>query len=185
MELNRNSISARVYRDFYNQYLMPESLCPYFWKLVFAWPITVILAPLAFPIWIMERKSQERMEVPTFVKALFSLALLGLLFLIFCIGVFISSYWITYYQKTVWYGWWLGGGITFIISLFLTIVAGILYLIRLYKERQWELHHQAAYDENGNWIPEEDRKLPKSNIIIEFVRAKYNRYCPKIDWKDK
>ena len=23
----------------------------------------------------------------------------------------------------------------------------------------------------------------KPNIIIEFAKAKYNKYCPKIDWK--
>jgi hypothetical protein len=185
MELNRNSISARVYRDFYNQSQMPESLCPYFWKLVFAWPITIILAPLAFPIWIMERKSQDRMEVPMFVKALFSVALLAVLYLIFCIGVFISSYWITYYQKTIWYKWWIAGVTSSFIASVLIIFFGIYYSVGLYKERQRKLRYQAEWDENGNWIPVEDRQPLKSNIIVEFIRAKYNRYCPKIDWKDK
>ena len=184
MELNRNSISARVYRDFYNRSTMPDSLCPYFWQLVFAWPITIVLAPLAFPFWIMERKSQDRMGVPTIGKAFFSFALLLLLLLVFCVGVFISSAWITYYQKTYWYEWWVGGVVTFFIACVSFIVWGIFYLINLYKERQWQLHHQAAYDENGNWIPEEHRVYPKGNIIIEFIKAKYNKYCPKIDWKN-
>ena len=39
------------------------------------------------------------------------------------------------------------------------------------------------YDENGNWIPYEDRLTGKRpNIILEFIKAKYNKYCPKIDW---
>jgi hypothetical protein len=45
MEINYNSTSARIYREFYNTKRMPESLCPYFWKLVFAWPITILLSP--------------------------------------------------------------------------------------------------------------------------------------------
>jgi hypothetical protein len=28
-----------------------------------------------------------------------------------------------------------------------------------------------------------DSKEEKPNIIAEFVRAKYNHYCPKIDWE--
>ena len=178
MEINYNSTSARIYREFYNTKRMPESLCPYFWKLVFAWPITILLSPLLIPIWIIEKFDKGNSDIPVIGKAFVGSILYGCLFLVFCMGVTISSIWITYYQKTVWFQWYIGG----FLVMFGLLVAGVILLFRMWKDKRYQKRLDSSWDENGNYIPIEDRVKP--NIIIEFVKAKYNRYCPKITWKN-
>ena len=43
MKLNRNSISAKLFRYFYSTDIMPGSLCTYFWALVLAY---ILIIPL-------------------------------------------------------------------------------------------------------------------------------------------
>lgn len=45
MNLNKQSISARGYKYFYNTHQLPDNLCPYFWKLVIAWIFIIALLP--------------------------------------------------------------------------------------------------------------------------------------------
>lgn len=54
---------------------------------------------------------------------------------------------------------------------------GISGLIQMYQQRKRK--SKIRYNEHGYRIYEE----PKANIIVEFVKAKYGKYCPKIDWK--
>jgi hypothetical protein len=180
MELNRNSISARVYRNFYETSRMPESLCPYFWKLVAAWPVTILFFPLILPFLIGNKitKSQDnnsRMPFPA--QAFIGLIVYLALYLIFCVGVTISSIWITHYQGTHWYDWYLTG----FIAIFVALVGSIVFLISKLKERRRQKRMESRYDENGNYIHSYEEEKP--NVLIEFIKAKYNKYCPKIDWK--
>lgn len=178
MEINYNSISARLYREFYNAKNMPESLCPYFWKLVFAWPSTILLSPLLIPFWIANKFDKSDVDIPVIGKAFVGAILYGCLFLVFCMGVTISSIWITYYQKTVWFQWYIGG----FLVMFGLLVAGVILLFQRCKDKRYQKRLERSWDENGNYIPIENRVKP--NIIIEFIKAKYNRYCPKITWKN-
>ena len=29
------------------------------------------------------------------------------------------------------------------------------------------------------------KKIKKQSIVVEFIKAKYNRYCPTIEWEEK
>ena len=66
------------------------------------------------------------------------------------------------------------------------LILGIAMLYKYFLEKRDEAKWKRMknnYDENGNWIPYEDRLTGKRpNIILEFIKAKYNKYCPKIDW---
>jgi hypothetical protein len=66
----------------------------------------------------------------------------------------------------------IGWGVTIIFS-----VAG---LFKWTKEKLENRH--IKYDEDGYriWDPVKEKQ---PSIIKEFVKAKYNKYCPKIDWK--
>lgn len=178
MELNRNSISARVYRNFYETSNMPESLCPYFWKLVAAWPLTILFFPLLLPFWIGENFNKDKSNrMPFPAQALIGLILYLLLYFLFCIGVTISAFWITYSEKSDWYARYLLGWVVIGVIAICLITYGII---------EWRNHlrikkMESRYDENGNYLPNEE---PKPSIIVEFVKAKYNKYCPKIDWKN-
>lgn len=177
MELKRNSISARVYRNFYETSRMPESLCPYFWKLVVAWPLTILFIPLLIPFWIVNKLDGGDNESVAFpAQVLISILMYGAVFCVFCLGVTVSSIWITHYQGTNWYGWYVSG----FIIMFVALVGSAVFLISKLKEKRRQKRMESRYDENGNYLPTEE---PKPNILIEFIKAKYNKYCPKIDWK--
>jgi hypothetical protein len=70
----------------------------------------------------------------------------------------------------------------------ITIISSIVFIIlHLYKKRRDNRRHtqrEWIWDENGDnirnpdYVPYEE----KQSIIIEFIKAKYNKYCPKIDW---
>ena len=132
MVLKTNSISARVYREVYNTRHMPESLCPYFWTLVLAYPLIVVLLPLLIPTWIIMKfqKDGPDTDFPIGAKALMGVLMYGFVFMVFVVGVFISSYWITYYQGTVMYGYYVGGGL---ITFILGVVCGYLGIVSLYQ----------------------------------------------------
>jgi hypothetical protein len=170
MELNINSLSARVYREVYNTRHMPESLCPYFWKLVLAYPLIVVLLPLLIPTWIMMKfqKDEPDTDVPIGAKALIGVLIYGFVFIVFAVGMFISSYWITYYQGTAMYSFYVGGSF---ISLILGVTGIVLWVIHLIDNRKYKRKFNNEYVEQ------------KPNLIVEFVKAKYNKYCPKITWK--
>lgn len=169
MNLNYNSISAKVYRLFYNTHRMPESLCPYFWKLVVAYPITILLLPLLLPTWIVTRISGDDTEdTPLGALAVMGAVIYLFIFLLICIGVFISSYWITYYVKTTMFSMYLTGmSSSIILGSF-----GVGFLIKyLIKRRRYsrKYNNEDVYPDN-------------KNVVVEFVKAKYNKYCPKIHW---
>lgn len=60
------------------------------------------------------------------------------------------------------------------ISWFILIVAGIVagwtYITEYYDRKKWE-----KYDFN---------KPEKKNVIVESIKGIYNKYCPRIDWKE-
>lgn len=177
MELNINSLSARVYREVYNTRHMPESLCPYFWKLVLAYPLFIVLIPLLIPYWIIERfdESYKEHKAPIGAKALIGVLIYGFVFMVFVVCVFISAFWITYYEGTIMFRFYFSGGF---ISLILGVVFGCLGIKILYEQHR-RRQRKRLYNENGNNLPLEE----KPNLIVEFVKAKYNKYCPKITWK--
>jgi hypothetical protein len=66
------------------------------------------------------------------------------------------------------------------------LYAGIRHLFirikeggKLYDERGRRYY---GYDSEGHRIYYKEKK---PNILAEFIKAKYNKYCPKIDWKDE
>ncbi len=184
MELNRNSISARVYRNFYDTSNMPESLCPYFWKLVAAWPLTILFLPLLVPFWISNKFTDAkdyngRMPFPA--QVFIGLFAYAALYLIFCVGVTISSFWLTYNKDSSWYGRYLVGWVGIVSTIICLIIYGIMEWKKHLRIKKIERH----YDAEGNYIHYGEEETPeKPGIIVEFIKAKYNKYCPKIDWKN-
>ena len=68
---------------------------------------------------------------------------------------------------------------------FLSLIFGTIYLISKMKERKIRRGLKFIWDEFGEYVPNPNY-VPyenKPNLIIEFIKASYNKYCPKIDWK--
>jgi hypothetical protein len=183
MKLNHNSLSARLYRWFYITDQMPQTLCPYFWKLVIMWIFIAPVGILSLPLTIIKQEADE-WPVRIFGGAI----LWGMLFLAFLM-LFPLTYFIWGWlsPKTT-FGAWQGTGILMWgLAVVFSIVWGILELNRRRREkirhtqREWIWDENGEYTRNPDYVPYEE----KPNIIVEFIKAKYNRYCPKIDWKNE
>jgi hypothetical protein len=175
MKLNINSVSARLYRWFYSTHKMPENLCPYFWKLVLMWVFILPYSLLSLPTIIMDWKESdikttgERMG--TGVVAWLILFILICMLSVF--GVFFMKF---PNEKSPWWTMLTIG----LICWGATIVIASLELIK-FSIKKWKNRH-IKYDKDGYriWEPVKEKQ---DSIIIEFVKAKSNKYCPRIDWK--
>lgn len=182
MKLNIDSVSARLYRWFYATFEMPQSLCPYFWKLAIMWTFIVPYSALSLPVIISDRITSEpyRKAGERFFFGLFLWVLLFLAFLIlFPITYF---FWGWFPKDSLLKAWQLCGILLEFIAVVVSFVFGIIYLISLARERKRQSQRQMIWDAEGNYIPNPNYRPKKPNIIIEFTKATYNRYCPKIDW---
>lgn len=160
MILNHNSISAKLYRWFYGTDVMPNNLCPYFWKLVIAYTFALPVLILSLPYIIVDKDNSMDTLTNRIIKGII---LYGMLFLAICMLSVFGSFFVLPERD----GWYLTiltiGACLWIVS----VVVGAVLLIDKLKERKFI------------YRPKE----PKANIIVEMVKAKYHKYCPKIDWK--
>lgn len=177
MQLNHNSFSAKLYRWFYGVDSMPGNLCPYFWKLVISYVMALPILVLTLPYEIIYFKSRENDETISnriFISFVISLFLCAAFALLSAVSLLFG------YRPThghFMYSFILGGTLGWIILTIVGIYHGIKYLILKAKEPK------RIYDEEGNYVIQGKRTKP--NIVVEFVKAKYNKYCPKIEWNNK
>ena len=59
MKLNKNSISAKLFRWFYRTSELPTNLCPYFWKLVMAYVFAIPVFIISLPYVIVDKDSRN------------------------------------------------------------------------------------------------------------------------------
>lgn len=184
MELNSNGVSARLYRWFYLTDRMPQSLCPYFWKLVIAYTFLAPFAILNFPIFLFRQQdSIENSTQRIFIGALLWIVLwlaismiVGPISAIFK-GVLHDGSFLAHVQAI--------GILTLFVVIVISLVSGIIYLIQLRKEKRRRKQLEFIWNDEGDFVrnPDYVPHVEKPNIIIEFIKAAYHKYCPKIDWK--
>lgn len=181
MRLNQNSTSARLFRWFYVTSEMPKNLCPYFWKLVLMWGFILPYTILSLPMLIFFRDRSSNVNLLGRPAG----GLLVYLFLgqVFAMLFSISVFWIQFPKESI-FSLFQALGITAWIA---AILIGCIFLLRNiviwlsdFKHRQKIMK---KYDDNGNWIPPVDRiREKKPNIMVEFIKASYYKYCPSIEW---
>lgn len=182
MKLNQNSISARMYRWFYLTYDMPQNLCPYFWKLVIMWVLIIPYGLISLPVIIIKQEPDE-----WGIRPLFGAFLYLFLFVIF-IALFPLTYffWGWFDHNSTFGKWQVGGILIWAVVLMCTAVWGVIMIID--KRKRIKRHRQTMYiwTDEGDYVTNPDYVLyeDKPNIISEFIKAKYNKYCPKIEWKE-
>ena len=180
MKLNANSLNAKLYCWFYGKtaYHLPNNLCPYFWKLVLAW---VLLVPYALfcTLYILtheifdakyengDHKTGERMGV--------SLLLNGIIVMLFLMINVVVWFFVDYTPKSLFSELLPPGVMLWVVSIGFGIYYGIKALAEYIKESR------IPRDEHGYRIYPEPKEK-KSNLLVEFAKAKYGKYCPKIDW---
>lgn len=158
MQLNQNSLSARLYKEFYSCENLPTNLCPYFWKLVVAYVVSPIYFIVVYPI------KRKWMLGKIFSGILFAfavaIALTVIGFLLYINYHLIRAAIGCYYYKS-----WLANSAIFWDTYIFVVLPGI---IKYFK---------------GEKSPKE--KVKREYLVTEFIKAKYNRYCPQITWKEK
>jgi hypothetical protein len=162
MKLNQNSLSAKLYRWFYKTDTMPTNLCPYFWKLVTAVILSPLFAIYTLPYEIINYKRGCR---DTYGDMLgISLSCWCFIAAVICM---ISSLGLFLHIPNKSSLLWVMMAVGFCLWSCLILV-GITWAIAKTKE------HLQSKNSNTE---------KTDNIIVEMVKAKYHKYCPKIDWK--
>jgi hypothetical protein len=169
MKLNKNSINAKLYRWFYQKDQMPKSLCPYFWKLVIAWVFALPLAIVTLPAIIMGINGSmnfrhDGAKEDQFTRIFASLVMYGMIFVAFSMLFSISLFWHSFPNKSFLHDAQISG----IICWGVVIIVGLSYAIEHFYKK----------------IKQKDKGVDVNpSLIKELIKAKYNKYCPKIDWK--
>jgi hypothetical protein len=158
MNLNQNSIPAKLYRWFYekNQHQMPTNLCPYFWELVIMWIFILPFALISLPANIFYFFSKDSKYEAKENNWLFGIVLWLALYLIQTVIIAIGALFFTYQKDSYLY-------VTMIFGMFVTSAVIMFCLVYLLEK-----------------INKNKEKQP--NIVKEFVKAKYNKLCPRITW---
>ena len=181
MKLNHNSISARLYRWFYIKDEMPQTLCPYFWKLVIMWILIIPYGLLSLPVIITKGEIEE-----WGMRPLAGALGWGMLFCVF-LALFPVTYffWGWFDPKTTFGAWQMSGILIWSIAIASTIFLGIIRLNQKRGEKRRNRQREYIWNENDEYVKNPDyvEYEERSNMIVEFIKAKYNKYCPKIDWE--
>lgn len=158
MEINKNTWHAKFYYWSYKD--RPDSLCPYFWKLLLA----IVFLPLTWLGYI----------IPYFRKNLY-------MTISTYIMITASAYLFVFMGYILGYEYFRGlslvvataiGTLVFVLGTSLLLLFGWFVLIYLPEK----LSKQRI----NSWY---EKKEPKTNLIKERYKAFKGRYCPKIDWK--
>ena len=177
MQLNKKSWYVIYYKWFYTTESLPYNLCPFFWKLV----VALLLSPLdllAIPcLLLLLRRIKKDRKVYTEYTAYsnsfdYQMDVNGheykpRHFIGFAVYFFLCAF---YCSIAMWFTtstFIFTTGVIFIGAL---TMAGFAILVT------------ACVDYRKNRIVDYNADK-KKYIITEFVKAKYNKYCPQITWK--
>ena len=158
MKLNKNSISAKLFRWFYRTSELPTNLCPYFWKLVMAYVFVI-------PLFIISLPYKDSCNESLSNRIGIGFVCWFILFLLIAALSPIMLFWYTPVKDS---------RLEILIHCgFLTWVVGLTIGV------MWFIHHLGEKIKERRNLPKKEKRY---NIIIEMVKATYYKYCPKIDW---
>ena len=141
---------------------MPTNLCPYFWRLVTAVILSPLLAIYTLPYEITNYKRQCWDTYGDILGT--SLAYWFFIAAIICM---ISTLGLFFYIPDE-------DSLHMVMIVFGFCVWTALIIVGII----WSIFNTKEYLKSKK---SDDEKT--DNIIVEMVKAKYHKYCPKIDWK--
>ena len=154
MTLNYNSFNAKLYRYFYDVNSMPDSICPYFWKLLMAWVFIIPVSIFSFPAVIGEIITKQSYGLTRmFVCCVLYVVLYCIVSMVFTVLIFTNHY----DSESIIVKMGSVGIIYWLVAIVITVLETVKYI-------------------------RSNNKLEDS-VIVGFVKSKYNRYCAKITWK--
>lgn len=178
MRLNKNSVSSRLYKWFYgiSEYQgLPNNLCPFFWRVVLMYLTIVPYTLISVPVVVYDlfdkrydngdRSTGERLGISAGVY-------IGMLVITALITA-IVGFFTPIEPKSFWEFCQLLGFMFWIGLIVVGVIQGVKYL------REYSTTDKSYYSETENkWV----YRKTTVNLTTEFIKAKYNKYCPKIDW---
>jgi hypothetical protein len=177
MKLSKNSLTAKLYRWFYRGYDMPETLCPYFWQVLIMYICIIPYGIVVFPTFLIKESDSD---VRFFGGVILWLA--GWIALVAISGPISYLIYGSVTNDSLIEGIQMGSILIWFVALTVGATAGVIYLIQRAKGKNKKLIWSA---EEYEWVPNPDYRETLGTVIREFFKAKYNKYCPKIDWKDE
>ena len=163
MELNHNSISARLYRWFYGTDNMPNSLCTYFWKWLFMWITVIPLGIFSLPSLIIEPTKNNDYHIG--VRAFMSCLVYFAIYLLFSLLISVSLF------------WWVGEPESFAANS--QFLGAVLWAMLLICGLRWLI----LYIRDVVFYSSTNNSDKSNNVVSEFVKAKVNKVCPRLIWK--
>ena len=171
MKLDKNSRAARLYRWFYcvNEYNMPKSLCPYAWKLLLMWILIVPYTLFSLPFQIKNKFQTE--PIPLVLKSAFAINCFILIASLMALGLSTLAFGMpdSLLMQNL-----ANAGLFLSLSVGVNICVIILLVIGM---RAIDVLSQYIY--TSKRTPRESQ----ASVVKEFIKAKINKYCPKIDWE--
>jgi hypothetical protein len=178
MKLNQNSVSVKLYKWFYgvSEYQgLPNNLCPFFWRVVLMYLTIIPYTLFAIPVVVYDLfdKQYENGERSTGARLGNSVGIYIGLFVVVSLISAILALFIKIESKSLFEFLVIGGCLFWFGLLVLGIIKGFEYV------REYSTTDKSYYSETEKkWVYEKT----KVNLTTEFIKAKYNKYCPKIDW---
>ena len=176
MKLSKHTFSSKIYRYFYCTNNLPQNLCPYFWKLFLSIFLIIPLSIFRIPAGLLGEYKEiltSNYEENLLKSSLgISLGVWIFIFLFLCVLSSIQFFWMPFTDDT-----FIGFcGIFGLVILFVLFIAFLVWLIKsikffMYKKRN--IKRKMKPD-----------KVKPVNLITEFIKAKYHKYCPRIEWVD-
>lgn len=173
MKVYENSLHAKLYKFTYNNEL-PNNLCPYFWKLVFSSLIFIPNFLLQLPTLIINIFSSNKSNDCGDNRSV-GLAVWLALFILFLYGKATYNMILAMLHSYYFDSKFANAGVA--INIAFIVVA--IFLVSKYFYNSYKKKKTIA---NGGLYTEEEET---PSIIAEFFKAKYNKYCPKLEWEKK
>lgn len=170
MILDKNSITARLYRWFYATNEMPKSLCPYAWRLLFMWIAIIPFYLVTLPSRIFDDSKDtspvKRVMVSVLIFTILYVVFSMLFFLI--MAIFFNNTSISEFMFVTssigFFGW------------FTLVVIGLVKLVDYISDKISDINYNIKHKKTRT-------KSKTPSVTVEFIKAIYNKYCPKIDWE--
>lgn len=165
MKASKKSLHAKLYEFTYISDL-PNNLCPYFWKVIFGIVVFIPNLIVQIPSYFVMLFYKKYEDMDCLARRVGGIAIY---FVLAAIGAYLF---ITInFIKAIFgcYSYDMGAANAgLIVNAFILITCMVLWII---FNRQKDKPEKSM----------EEEKRP--NLLVEFIKAKYNRYCPKIDWE--
>lgn len=173
MKINTNSWHVKLHKYIFTGRL-PDNLCPYFWRivkgLIFVIPASILRLPL-YLAWLFERLFKKTDYENSFLvnhknedrslENMFGFLMYVLLLCVFTL-IFIEYH---FFRKIMGYSFdSFSAENGYMVNIIILIIVGLIVIYEIIMAT---------------------RKNKTPSILREFIKAKYHKYCPKIEWVNK